>query len=193
MKTALVLLSLVAPLGCSVSTSSRLNNQPSGNLQAQVRDSNPNDLGRSEPTTELGEVRLLPEACSGMDLAVEQNTIGAQSLLDHLQARGYRFTIERARTDLIYVDIADQSGPTRLRVATLPSAPEAGRHLHQAVLQHGMGSWGVHRGNVAVLGPAGAVDHVLDFAVSSKLACWGVLTVAGRDDSFVVAGGYQEL
>ena len=27
----------------------------------------------------------------------------------------------------------------------------------------------------------------------ASLACWGVLTVAGRDDTFVVPGGYREL
>jgi hypothetical protein len=34
---------------------------------------------------------------------------------------------------------------------------------------------------------------MLAFALKTRLACWGVLTVAGRDDDFVVPGGYTEL
>ncbi len=193
MKIALASVALLLALACSVSTKSQLNHGSSGRLDGSVRDSNPDDLGRSQPATNLGEVRLLPEVCAGIDLSMEPGTIGAESFLHHLEARGYQFTLERERTDLIYVDVAGPGGTSRFRVATLPSPPEAGRHLHIAVLEHGMGAWGVHRGNVAVLGPIGSTEDVLDFAITSKLACWGVLTVAGRDDSFVVPGGYQEL
>ena len=80
----------------------------------------------------------------------------------------------------------------RLRVAILPDAPAAGRDLHEAILQHGTGSWGVHRGNLAVLAPIGDPDEIVSFAAKTKLACWGVLTLAGRDDSFVTPGGYFE-
>jgi hypothetical protein len=50
----------------------------------------------------------------------------------------------------------------------------------------------VHRGNLAVLAPIGSMDQILEFAGRTKLACWGVLTVAARDDDFVVPGGYME-
>ncbi len=183
-------------LGCSVSTTTQstdLHASATGKLDGWVRDMDPEDLGRSSTSTSLGDVRLLPRACQGFDLDPEYDPIDAESFYAHLRSQGLAFTVERARTDLVYVDIPGSEGSSRLRVATLPSAPEAGRHLHEALLQHGKGSWGVHRSNVAVLGPIGSVDDVLDFAVSSKLACWGVLTVSGRDDSFVVPGGYQEL
>ncbi|MDF2698430.1 MAG: hypothetical protein K0S65_6814, partial [Labilithrix sp.] len=55
------------------------------------------------------------------------------------------------------------------------------------------GSWGIHRANIAVLAPPGSVPDILAFVGKTKLACWGVLTVAGRDDAFVVPGGYREL
>ena len=37
------------------------------------------------------------------------------------------------------------------------------------------------------------MDAILDFAIKTKLACWGVLSVSGRDDDFVEPGGYSEL
>ena len=82
--------------------------------------------------------------------------------------------------------------PVRLRVAILNDAQAAGADLHKAILDHGSGSWGVHRSNLAVLGPIGNVDQIMELAGRTKLACWGVLTVAGRDAAFVIPGGYME-
>ena len=56
-----------------------------------------------------------------------------------------------------------------------------------------MVSWGVHRSNLAVLGPAGDPSDTITFAAVTKLACWGVFTIAETDDAFVVPGGYTEL
>ncbi|MGC4088526.1 MAG: hypothetical protein QM756_11650 [Polyangiaceae bacterium] len=81
----------------------------------------------------------------------------------------------------------------RMRVAILRNADEAGAELNQGILQHGIGSWGVHRSNLAVLGPIGALTDDMTFAAKAKLACWGVFTIADRDDTFVVPGGYFEL
>ena len=39
----------------------------------------------------------------------------------------------------------------------------------------------------------GEVGNIMAFAERTKLACWGVLTVAGPDDAMVVPGGYREL
>jgi hypothetical protein len=61
------------------------------------------------------------------------------------------------------------------------------------LLEHGSGAWGVHRSNLAVLGPAGSHADDVTFAAKTKLACWGVFTIAGRDDTFVVPGGYTEI
>jgi hypothetical protein len=80
----------------------------------------------------------------------------------------------------------------RLRVAVLGSATQAGEQLHEAMGQQGNGSWGVHRSNIAILGPAGHMDDVVAFAVKTRLACWGVLTVQQGDDAIVVPGGYLE-
>jgi len=75
----------------------------------------------------------------------------------------------------------------------LDNADQAGSELHEALLQHGEGAWGVHRSNLAALIPTGPYTEALAFAAKTKLACWGVFTAAGTDDTFVVPGGYFEL
>jgi hypothetical protein len=125
----------------------------------------------------------------------EYTILDEGSLMRFLQARGYELRRVRARSDLVYVDVMNSGGqqPVRLRVAVLPNAQAAGRDLHEALLEHGPGSWGVHRSNLAVLAPIGSPEQVVAFATKTQLACWGVLTTAGRDDTFVITGGYTEL
>lgn len=144
----------------------------------------------------LPGVRLQPQTCNGIaELKPEYTVLDESSLMRFLQARGYELRRTRARSDLVYVDVLNAGGdqPVRLRVAVLPNAQAAGRELHEAILEHGPGSWGVHRSNLAVLAPIGNPDQVAAFAGKTQLACWGVLTMAGRDDTFVVPGGYTEL
>jgi hypothetical protein len=64
--------------------------------------------------------------------------------------------------------------------------------LHEGILQHGQGSWGLHRANLAVLGPIGSAEDDLRFAAKLNLPCWGVFTIAGLDDTFVIPGAYLE-
>jgi hypothetical protein len=91
------------------------------------------------------------------------------------------------------VDDARTRRPARLRVAILENADEAGRELADAIAEHGNGSWGIHRSNLAVLGPVGDTSHDLAFAAETKLVCWGVFTVVGSRDTVVIPGGYREL
>ncbi len=147
----------------------------------------------SKATPTLGTLRLAPEACEGHDLKPTFATLGAQDLKAFLDKQGIAYESTKARSDLEYLDLTEGSQKIRLRVATLDTARAAGRDLHEALLEHGPGSWGVHRSNIAVLGPVASTDSAIDFSLRTKLACWGVLTVAGRDDNFVVSGGYTEL
>lgn len=144
----------------------------------------------------LGDARLLPSVCTGTNLTPETATLDETAFVGFLKSKGLPTRIEKARTDLFYVEA--QVNPetdqwVRLRVAILNTPEQAGRELHEAVLQHGMGAWGVHRGNLAVLGPSGSVDDIVRFAAKTKVSCWGVLTVAGADDAFVIPGNYREL
>jgi hypothetical protein len=157
------------------------------------RDANPNDLQSGSASSDLGDLRIRPELCQGSDLKPENQTLTSGTLVSYLREQGFETKLERAREDLVYVEVVFPNGTVRLRVATLPSAHDAGRELHEAILQHGPGSWGIHRANLAILGPIGSVTDILSFNAMTKLSCWGVLTIAGLDDSFVVPGGYREL
>ena len=121
--------------------------------------------------------------------------MAVQNFVQFLRDSGFACTESKARPDLVYVDVSGPGiqKPVRFRVAVLADAGEAGRDLHLALLEHGKGRWGVHRSNLAVLGPEGTYDDIVAFAARSKLACWGVLTIVGLDDTFVIPGGYAEL
>jgi len=142
-----------------------------------------------------GEVRLLPSVCKDVDVAQEHRTLSADDFVKFLRQQGLAAKVTRARGDLVYVDVANAGtkSPLRFRVAILDSPGAAGRDLHIALLQHGEGRWGVHRANLAVLGPEGSDDDIVAFAARTKLACWGVLTISGLDDTYVIPGGYAEL
>jgi hypothetical protein len=145
----------------------------------------------------LGAMRLKRDVCAGLDLTPEYAMLDVRSLIAFLKARGLPARIQKEeRTDLFVIET--QINPDRdqwvsLRVAILGSAIPAGRELHKAILAKGPGWWGVHRSNLSVLAPSGDLESILAFVGKTKLACWGVLTVAGADDDFVVPGGYREL
>jgi hypothetical protein len=146
--------------------------------------------------SEPGQDRISAEVCRGVpENKPESARLDEAALVSFLQHNGYETRTVRARGDLVYVDVLNAGNgnqPVRLRVAVLDDAQAAANDLHSAILEHGPGSWGVHRSNLAVLAPIGDMSQILEFAGKSKLACWGVLTVAGRDDDFVVPGGYME-
>lgn len=151
--------------------------------------------GGGSAGSDLADWQFKPGLCQGDNLDQDVGLLNENDFIGFLNKQGLDTRIERQREDLVYVNVtgAGLSSPVRLRVAILKSADEAGRDLHEAILQHGEGSWGVHRANLAVLGPIGDPTDDVAFAAKSKLACWGVFTIAGRDDSFVVPGGYFEL
>ncbi|HEV8550410.1 MAG TPA: hypothetical protein VGQ57_15305 [Polyangiaceae bacterium] len=147
------------------------------------------------PGTEPDDIRFKPGICSGEDMRPDGRTLTEANIIEFLARQQLDVRVERPRSDLIYLNVtgAGAATPVRLRVAILKSSAEAGRELHEAILQHGPGSWGVHRSNLAVLGPIGALPDDLVFASKTKLACWGMFIAAGRDDTYAVPGGYREL
>jgi len=151
--------------------------------------------GGKSGSLDPGEFRFKRGVCKDMDLHVDYRTLDENDLAQFLHAQGFTLRAERARNDLVYFDLTGNGlkEPTRLRVAILKNPMDAGRELHEAVLQHGQGSWGVHRSNLAVLAPIADTGDAVSFAMHSKLACWGVMVMAGRDDSFVIPGAYTEL
>jgi hypothetical protein len=153
------------------------------------------ERGGGTAGSEVADWRFKQSLCQGENTDEELNLLGEGDFLTFLSKQGLDARLERQREDLVYVNVtgAGATQPVRLRVAILKSSDEAGRELHEALLQHGEGAWGVHRSNLAVLGPIGDPSDDVAFAAKSKLACWGVFTIAGRDDTLVVPGGYFEL
>lgn len=147
------------------------------------------------PGTEPDGLRFKAGLCSGENLTPDGRALTEANLIEFLSKQQLDVRIERPRSDLVYLNVsgAGTDGPVRLRVAILKSPAEAGRELHEAILQHGPGSWGVHRSNLAVLGPIGSIGDDVTFAAKTKLTCWGMFMAAGRDDTYAVPGGYREL
>jgi hypothetical protein len=151
--------------------------------------------GGGPATSELDAIRFRPGLCDSDELRPDYARLDETSIVRFLERQRIDVRIERPRADLMYLNLggAGTERPVRLRVAILASADEAGRELNEGILQHGPGSWGVRRSNLAVLGPVGSQGDDIAFAGVTKLACWGVFTIAGTDDTFVVPGGYTEL
>lgn len=152
---------------------------------------------RNGPATggELAEVRFNPNLCSGEPMTPDHTRLDENNLVQFLSRQHLDVRIDRPRADLVYLNItgAGTDAPVRMRVAILDTPDLAGNELHEALLQHGEGAWGVHRSNLAALVAFGTYSESIAFAAKTKLACWGVFTTAGRDDTFVVPGGYLEL
>ena len=144
---------------------------------------------------DVDQLRFRPNLCEPEALKPDYAMLDQSSLVRFLEEQHIDVRIERPRADLIYLNLtnAGTQRPVRLRVAILKNADEAGRELHEAILQHGPGSWGVHRSNLAILGPVGDLSDDINFAATTRLACWGVFTIASTDDTFVVPGAYTEL
>ena len=81
----------------------------------------------------------------------------------------------------------------RFRLAVLDDEPHASADLHQSILEHGPGWWGVRRSNLALLAPKAGLHDALAFAIKYRLPCWGMFTYGGIDDAYVVPGPYSEL
>lgn len=150
--------------------------------------------GGSPSADELSSLRFRDGLCDTQTLIPERTELNENHIISFLQKQGVDVRVERQRTDLVYLNVAGAGtkNPVRFRVAILKSREQAGRELHEGILQHGEGSWGVHRANLAVLGPLGSAEDDLRFAAKLKLPCWGVFTIAGRDDTFVIPGAYIE-
>jgi hypothetical protein len=149
---------------------------------------------------DLAAMRIRPEVCDGLDVRPDYSTLNEASFVRFLEQMHYEVQVQRQQVDAkdreldyVFVTVPGIAQPVPLRVAVLQNADDAGRSLLEGLLQRGSGSWGVHRANLAVLGPTGTKSDDLAFAAATKLACWGTLTVAmSSDDVVVVPGGYTE-
>jgi hypothetical protein len=148
---------------------------------------------------ELRGTRFRTEVCEGYNLRPDYATLTEASLVRFLHDQRLDVQVQHQAVDAqnpdlnyVFVTIPGVVQPVSLRVAALPNADEAGRTLTEAIGKRGSGSWGVHRSNLAVLGPAGSAEDDISVAATSKLACWGTFTMDYRGDATVIPGGYAE-
>jgi hypothetical protein len=150
-------------------------------------------------TSTLDALKLRPEVCDGVELKPESQKLDEGYFVRFLQKQNFDVQVQHQQVDpnkpdlfYVFVRVPGSVQAVPLRVANLPNSDAAGKALHDGVLARGSGAWGVHRSNLAVLGPNGTLADDIVFAAISKLACWGTLTISDTDDAFVIPGGYAE-
>lgn len=153
--------------------------------------------GREDPSVSLGSMKIRPELCQGIDTHTITQPINQEDFTRFLEAQGVRIAPKKARGNLYWYDFPvgpdEPNAFVRLRLAVLDSPQAAAKDLHESLLYHGPGWWGVRRSNLAILAPKASLSEALAFAVKYKLPCWGMFTYTGNDDAYVVPGPYMEL
>jgi hypothetical protein len=165
----------------------------------------PSDIGphlltpenQRDPPIVFNRVKIAPQACEKIDTHTISSPLNQEDFSRFLEAQGMKIEPRKARNNLYWYDIPNgQAAPknfVRLRLAVLEDSPHASADLHQSILEHGPGWWGVRRSNLALLAPKAGLSTALAFALKYKLACWGMFTYGGLDDAYVVPGPYSEL
>lgn len=148
--------------------------------------------GDEDPSITLSEFKFDSAYCQGIDLHPQLQELTYHDLTRFFAARGVTITPKKARSNLWWYEISDEEGSVRLRLAVLDSPEAAAKDLHESLLSHGPGWWGVRRGNLALLAPKAGLKEAVRFAAKYKLQCWGLFTYAGVDDAYVVGGAYTE-
>lgn len=165
----------------------------------------PSDIGQylltpenhRDPVIGFNRVKVAPTTCDKIDTHPITQPLNQEDFTRFLEAQGVKVTPRKARDGLYWYDFPNGgSAPQsflRLRLAVLEDTPHSSADLHQSILEHGPGWWGVRRSNLAILAPKASLHEALAFAIKYKLVCWGIFTYAGRDDAYVVPGPYAEL
>lgn len=151
---------------------------------------------KSDPSITLGRFKFSPGSCQGVDTHTITTNLGQDDLTRFLEKQGVPLQPKKARGNLYWFDVPntkDGRDFVRLRLAILDDPINAAADLHQSLLEHGPGWWGVRRANLAVLAPKASLGDAAAFAIKYHLQCWGVFTYAGNDDAYVVPGPYGQL
>jgi hypothetical protein len=153
--------------------------------------------GYDDPSVSFGKFKFGPNVCKDIDTRMVTGPLDQEDMTRFLASRGVEKLPKRARDDLWWFEfLAEEEDPgegsVRLRLAILKDRNGAAKDLHDSLLQHGPGWWGLRRGNLAVLAPKTSLREALRFAIKYRLVCWGTFTYTGVDDVYVIAGGYAE-
>lgn len=149
--------------------------------------------GDPEPSVRLSNFKIAPATCQGIDRGVVSDTLGPEDLSRFFATQNIKVEQQQARDNLYWFGFGAGDDAVKLRLAILKNPNAAAKDLHDSLVEHGPGWWGVRRGNLAVLAPKAGLSEALRFAIKTKLLCWGMFTYAGADDVYVTAGGYSEL
>jgi hypothetical protein len=151
----------------------------------------------ARPSVSIGEFVVRDEVCEGVDTHTVTQLLAQDDLSRFLERIGAPPVQVKARGNLYWYDFPgedpDDGDVVRLRMAVLSDAEEAADELHQALLQHGPGWWGLRRANLSILAPKAGTAEAMAFAIKYKLPCWGMISMTGLDDVYVVPGPYMEL
>lgn len=150
-----------------------------------------------DPAIAFNSFKITQAACPNIDTHPVTQRLGQDDLTKFFEAQGLHVPARKARSNLYWYDIPNGErggrGFVRLRLAVLDTEPLASADLHQSLLEHGPGWWGVRRSNLALLAPKTSLHEAVRFAIKYKLVCWGMLTYAGVDDAYVVPGPYSDI
>jgi hypothetical protein len=145
----------------------------------------------------FNRTKVSPKACENVDTHPITARLNQEDFARYLDTQGLKLVPRKARDNLYWFDFPNGQDPpknfVRLRLAVLEDTPHASADLHQSLLEHGPGWWGVRRSNLAILAPKASLSDALAFALKYKLVCWGIFTYAGNDDAYVIPGPYAEM
>lgn len=169
----------------------------SGVTYPDVSDVNLDDFllspeGDKDPSVTLSHFKIAPNTCKGIDRTVVTDDLGPEDLTRFFEGQNIKVEHQQARENLYWYGFGAGDDAVKLRLAILKTPNAAAKDLHDSLVEHGPGWWGVRRGNLALLAPKAGLGEALRFAIKTKLVCWGLFTYAGADDVYVTVGGYSE-
>jgi hypothetical protein len=195
-RLALLASTLLVPVACQPGLTSGIDYPDTSDVELVDHLLSPE--GDEDPSVSLSNFKFSAKSCEGVDTRMSTGELDQEDLTRFFASRGLNLKPRKARGDLFWYEIQSQEEGDeeprmlRLRLAVLSDRYAAAKDLHDSLLQHGPGWWGVRRSNLALLAPKASLDEALKFAVKYKLHCWGAFTYTGVDDAYVVSGGYTE-
>ena len=150
-----------------------------------------------DPSLSLGNFKFADSACEGIDTHTIRKRLAQDDFTRFLDKHSRGIKQAKARGNLFWYDFPgtdpEDGDVVRLRLAVLGDSAEAAAELHQALLEHGPGWWGLRRSNLSILAPRASTSDAAAFALHHKLMCWGMFMQTGTDDVYVVPGPYMDM
>ncbi len=153
-----------------------------------------------EASIRLNGFVIKDDVCKDIDTHPITQKLSPEDFARYLEERGIKIEPRKARDNLFWFDFptgenkeGEERKFVRLRLAVLRDQFAASRDLHESLLDHGPGWWGLRRSNLAILAPKTELSTALGFALKHKLVCWGMFAYSGTEDVYVVPGPYTQL